>query len=58
MNIEIIKTENGDNEVFSKYDEAIDLLQEAVSFMNLVPNNKYGDNYTLCSKIRDFIENK
>lgn len=35
---------------------AVNLLTESVKFMNLVPNNKYGGNYSICSKIDKFLK--
>jgi hypothetical protein len=32
------------------------LLKESLNFMNQVPNNKYGDNYELCSRINKFLK--
>ena len=43
-------------EFYRKYVESVDLLKNAVKFMNQVPNNKYGDNYELCSKIDNFLK--
>jgi hypothetical protein len=40
----------------SIHSESLSLLKEAVKFMNLVPNNKYGDNYNICSKIDKFLK--
>lgn len=39
-------------------EKAINLLTESVKFMNLVPNNKYGDNYSICSKIDKFLKDE
>jgi len=36
--------------------ESTELLKDAVKFMNQVPNNKYGNNYELCSKIDNFLK--
>jgi len=42
---------------FSKnYYKSLQLLKESVNFMNKVPNNKYGDNYKLCSSIDEFLK--
>ena len=41
---------------FKKYYKSLQLLKESVSFMNKVPNNKYGDNYELCSRIDNFLK--
>ena len=38
------------------WEEANNLLKDAVKFMNQVPNNKYGDNYELCSRIDNFLK--
>ena len=43
-------------EFYRKYVESVDLLKNAVKFMNQVPNNKYGDNYELCSRIDNFLK--
>lgn len=54
--------ETTDNSIISKHiekvklQEAKKLLKESVDFMNLVPNRKYGDNYTICSKIDKFLK--
>ena len=40
---------------FKKYYKSLQLLKESVSFMNKVPNNKYGDNYELRSRIDKFL---
>jgi hypothetical protein len=37
-------------------DKSTELLKESLNFMNLVPNNKYGDNYELCSRINKFLK--
>ena len=39
-----------------KLNEAKNLLAKSVRFMNKVPNNKYGENYYLCSKIDEFLK--
>lgn len=44
------------NQTSNKVDEAKDLLGEALDFMNMVPNNKYGDHYKLCTKIARFLK--
>jgi len=31
------------------------LLKEALIILNAVPNHKYGENYTLCSKIEKLL---
>lgn len=36
--------------------KALELLKEALTFMNLVPNREYGEHYPLCSKIRKFLK--
>lgn len=36
--------------------EAETLLVQAQRFMNQVPNNKYGDNYSLCAMISEFLK--
>lgn len=41
----------------NNFHETIKLLKKAVEFMNLVPNNKYGDNYALCTEIDSFLNN-
>ena len=38
-------------------ESALELLKESVYFMNKVPNNKYGDNYSICSEIDKLIYN-
>lgn len=58
--IELI-TEESDilrGDTFSKYDEALELLEECLMFMNMIPNDKFGDHYSLCKKVSNFIENK
>ena len=37
------------------HSESVELLKEAVHFMNFVPNNKYGNNYEICSKIDRYL---
>ena len=37
-------------------DKSTELLKESLNFMNQVPNNKYGGNYELCSKISKFLK--
>ena len=43
-------------ELIKQLKEANELLAEATNFMNKVPNRTYGDNYTLCSKIDNFLQ--
>ena len=37
-------------------EKALKLLTESISFMNKVPNKKYGNNYEICSKINKFLK--
>jgi hypothetical protein len=41
----------------NNFPKAIELLKESVKFMNLVHNNKYGNNYALCTEIDSFLNN-
>ena len=39
----------------STCDTAIELLKECESFMNMVPNHKYGNNYEILSRVGKFL---
>lgn len=41
----------------NNFHETINLLKKAIEFMTLVPNNKYWDNYALCTEIYSFLDN-
>lgn len=51
-----MSTDYSKKDIYEEMVIAEQLLKESLNFMNLVPNNKYGDNYELCSRINKFLK--
>ena len=37
------------------FPEMLDLLRQSLEYLNQIPNNKYCENYKLCTKIENFF---